>query len=405
MRPNIPTCVLIACCLFPPTLPSATAAPVRASTIEGKNIEGAWLGIQDAKIKLSVEGKDTLIDPAELMSLHWMGTTSRPAAAASRPSDEITVHLADGSRFPARILGSQGETIRLQTSLVPQLDLPMSRIAGLRYSHLESTAAVEAYTEALTNRDPTQDTLIVAQDGKVNTLRGVLEKLTESGGTFKWRERSVPIDRTRIFGLVLAKGAGAPAAPQARCILENGSVWAGRLTGGDEQKLELELAAGPTIDIAIDLINDIRFRNEHFVFLSDLEPASYEFTPWGVTRWEYRKDRSVANRPLQIGGQVFDRGIGMHSRSALTYTLNEPFQHLAASIGIDDAVGSRGNVVFRVIADGRELFNSGPVSGSDDPKPLLVSLGGAKTLQLVVDFGEDLDVGDHADWGNARLLK
>ncbi len=381
------------------------AAPVRALTIEGRATEGAWLGMEGEKFKLSVEGKETLLAPDQLMGLHWMATTSRPAAVTTRPGDEVLVHLADGSRFNARIAGTQGETVRFQTGLVPDLELKLSKLAAIRFSQDPTPAAEKAFTEALNSRDPTQDTLIVAQDGKVNTIRGTLEKLTETGGTFKWRNRSVPIDRARMFAVVLATGAGTPPAPKARCVLNDDSVWAGRLVGGDEKTVRLELAAGPTLAIDADLLSDIGFRNDHVRFLSDLEPSNYEFKPWGTTRWPYRKDRSAANRPIQIGGELFDRGIGMHSAASLTYTLKEPFREFAATIGIDDAVGSRGNVVFRVLADGREMFNSGPVTGRDEPKPVLVTLNGAKTLQLIVDYGDDLDIGDQADWGSARLIK
>jgi hypothetical protein len=381
------------------------AAPVRALTIEGQAIEGAWLGMEGDKFKFSVEGKETLLAPDQLMGLHWMATTSRPASVTTRPGDEVLVHLADGSRFNAQITGAQGETIQLQTGLMPELELKLSQMAAIRFSQEASPAADKAFAEALASRDPTQDTLFVAQDGKVNAIRGTLEKLTESGGTFKWRNRSVPVDRARMFAVVLATGAGTPPAPQARCVLTDRSVWAGRLVGGDQKTVQLELDAGPTLTIAVDLLSDIRFRNDHMQFLSDLEPSNYQFKPWGTTQWPYRKDRSAANRPIQIGGQLFDRGIGMHSAGSLTYTLNEPFRQFAATVGIDDAVGSRGNVVFRVLADGREVFNSGPVTGRDDPTPVLVTLNGAKTLQLIVDYGDDLDIGDQADWGNARLIK
>lgn len=393
------TIVVVACA------ESGAAAPVRATTIEGKSIEGAWLGMEGGQIRLSVEGKVVLLDPAQLLRLHGIATTSRPAPAASLPGDEVIVHLADGSRFPARITATEGESIRLATSLVPDLELKLSSLAGLRFAQADVPAGVAAFTEALADRDPTQDTLITLQDGKVSTLRVMLEALDPKGGRFRWRDRTVAVDRSRIFGLVLATGAGVPAVPPVRCRLTCGDVWAGRLVDGNEHTIRLELAAGPTIELAVDSVEDLLFRNDHVQFLSDLEPAKFDFEPWGTTRWPYRNDESVAGRPIRIGGEVYERGIGVHSATLLTYTLKEPFLRFAASIGIDDAVGSRGSVVFRVLADGREVFNSGPVSGRDAPKPVLVELNGAKTLQLAVDFGEDLDIGDQANWASARLIK
>src|SRR5207247_2531998 len=64
-----------------------------------------------------------------------------------------------------------------------------------------------------------------------------------------------------------------------------------------------------------------------------------------------------------------------------------------------------GNGVVQIKADGKVVFDSGPVTGDDEPRPVLVPIEGAKKIQLIVDYGDQLDVGDQADWGNARLIK
>jgi hypothetical protein len=83
----------------------------------------------------------------------------------------------------------------------------------VRFNQAELPAAAAAFSKALADRDPTQDALITTQDGKANTLHGTLESLDADGAVFKWRNRSVAIDRARMFALVLAVGAGAPPAP------------------------------------------------------------------------------------------------------------------------------------------------------------------------------------------------
>ena len=61
--------------------------------------------------------------------------------------------------------------------------------------------------------------------------------------------------------------------------------------------------------------------------------------------------------------------------------------------------------VFRVHADDKIVYDSGPVTGRDKPRPVLVSIEDAEHLKLEVDFGEALDVGDQANWANVRLIK
>ena len=78
--------------------------------------------------------------------------------------------------------------------------------------------------------------------------------------------------------------------------------------------------------LPVSQIGEIRFRSDRVLFLSELKPAEYVFEPFAVTPWPYRVDRSAANRPLQIGDEAFDRGIGMHSQARLSFDLPPGFR-------------------------------------------------------------------------------
>jgi hypothetical protein len=61
--------------------------------------------------------------------------------------------------------------------------------------------------------------------------------------------------------------------------------------------------------------------------------------------------------------------------------------------------------VFRVLGDGKVVFDSGVLTGKDPPRDMKVDMMGVNILTLVVDYGDELDLSDQADWGGARLLK
>jgi hypothetical protein len=366
------------------------------------------------------EEKRSEILPEELMLLSWTGAAASQPAVATQPAagsqapaatqpagspQGVTVYLPDGNKFQGAITASDANTITLKTQFVPELRLPLTHLAAVRLMPGEYKAAAEAFEKALASRDRSQDTLLIVREDRVTALKGVTESLGAGSGSFRWRDRSVPIKSDTAYGIVFAAGVQAPAAPQAICTLKDGSAWAGKLAGGDADMVTIELSVGLKVRLPVEQLVEIRFRSDRVLFLSDLEPVEYKFEPFSTTRWPYRRNRSVANRPLQIGDQQFERGIGVHSQSALTYDLPGPFSKLAAVIGIDRAAAPLGNVVFRVTADGKEVFNSGPVTGRDAPRAIDVPIGGAKRVQLLVDFGEELDVGDQADWGNVRLIK
>jgi alpha-galactosidase len=142
----------------------------------------------------------------------------------------------------------------------------------------------------------------------------------------------------------------------------------------------------------------------HGVFVSELEPVTVAEAGWFGTRFPWRRDASVSGRPLTLRGRVFERGLGVHSRSSLTYALDKKFSLLTGVIGLDDDGGAAGRVQFVVRGDGREMFRA-TLSGADEPKPLRVAVAGVERLELLVDFARDEDTGDRADWASLRLIR
>ncbi len=384
------------------TATSLSPAPVRAATIDGQSVEGKWAGPgKEGEIRIEAGGTAKTLRLDELLSLKW------PVAATAPTSEPLPllVHLKDGSRIPARLLSGGPHQIAIKTRWSKSLTVPLSLLKAVRFVEQQSPAAQEAFEQALADVKAMEDRLVVVRNERPTTLKGSLESLQPDGGSFRWRDRSIPIKSPEVCGVVLAVGAGEVASAPAACTMRDGDVWAGRVAGIDADSLRLQLASEGTIDLPVEQISEIRFRSDRVRFLDELTPAKYEFEPFGATRWLYRVNRSAANRPMRIGRQSFDRGIGVHSRSMLTYEAPQGFRQLAATIGIDEAVGDQGNVIFRVLADGKEVFNSGPVTGRDAPRPLLAPIQGARQIQLVVEFGNDLDIGDQADWADIRLIK
>ena len=115
-------------------------------------------------------------------------------------------------------------------------------------------------------------------------------------------------------------------------------------------------------------------------------------------------NKSVGGKPLTIGGQKFERGIGTHAVSVMYLRLQGQGQRFTASVGVDDEVaGQPASVEFQVIGDDKVLWESGLMKAGTPPRKVSVELGGVKTLVLVVEDGEDGIASDHADWADARV--
>lgn len=384
---------------------SAISEPmVQGVTIEGRSVEGRWQGFDDqGRIVLQADDATNALLPAEISNLSWPGR-----AATTQPTESDhpwMIHLPDQSRFAAALAGSEEGTLEFHTGYVDSLVLTLSEVAAIQCAHIGDKDLTRQFLQLMEKRDPTEDTLLVLRDGNISQLKGVTEALNAERISFKWRNRSREFPIDSIFGLIIAAGVQSQSVPAVQCFLRGDDIWAGRLVGGDAGRIILERGGGNRVTLPVSQLSEIRFRSDRVFFLSDLTPKEYECKPFATTQWEWRRDRSVANRPLRIGKRSYARGIGMHSQSSLVYELEPGYAHFAADIGIDEAVGYHGHVVMRVLADDKEVFNSGPVTGRDEPTSILVPINNVRQLTLVVDYGQELDIGDQANWANARLVK
>jgi alpha-galactosidase len=122
---------------------------------------------------------------------------------------------------------------------------------------------------------------------------------------------------------------------------------------------------------------------------------------WG----EAKIDQSVTGKPLAIGKETFEHGVGTHAVSVFYVQLNGGTRRFAAKVGPDSSQkGTAGSVEFRVIADGKTLYKSGVMRPGDAAKTIDVDLSGVKTLLLFVSSaGDGIDF-DHADWADANFV-
>ena len=120
--------------------------------------------------------------------------------------------------------------------------------------------------------------------------------------------------------------------------------------------------------------------------------------------WERtRSKKSVGGNPIRLRGQFYERGVGTHPPGHFAIALNGGSRRFTAVVGIDDEVNGGGTAEFKIIADGKLLWESGIVRGKDPVKAIDVNLTGAKVLDLIVTIGGDNFGNDHTDWADAKF--
>lgn len=141
------------------------------------------------------------------------------------------------------------------------------------------------------------------------------------------------------------------------------------------------------------------------IHLSDLEPQEAS-----AGSGQVQKDKTSVGSALTIGGERFERGIGTHANSVITYPLKPEYRRFVAVAGLDDMQRKQksGSVEFIVciVREDRTLSES-----ARSPKLTWDKAGrwhfdipiptGARAIQLVVEDAGDGNNGDLADWARA----
>jgi NPCBM/NEW2 domain/Pectate lyase superfamily protein len=146
-------------------------------------------------------------------------------------------------------------------------------------------------------------------------------------------------------------------------------------------------------------------------FLSDLQWTSAS-NGWGPIERDMSNGEQLAGdgkKPMTIGGKTFDKGLGVHANSSITYTLDGQCSSFHAEIGLDDEIKkysrrrNRGSVIFKVLSDGAVKYASSVVRSTTAVEAVSLDITGAKVLQLEVEDAGDGLAWDHADWAAAKV--
>lgn len=140
-------------------------------------------------------------------------------------------------------------------------------------------------------------------------------------------------------------------------------------------------------------------------YMSDLT-TKQSSNGWGTVR----KDKSISGGVIGLtrdGDFVdYNKGLGLHSNAEYVYDLEgKDYDYFESYVGVDKAMSSRpaSSVIFKVLVDGEEKFNSGVMRSTTPQKYVKVDVKNAKELKLIVNDAGDGDSSDHASFGDAKL--
>ncbi len=354
-----------------------------------------------------------LLVGAERIPLEDIVRATLPApqapAAAARPG--IIALLPDRSELAGDLASAAEERLRLRNASLGEVELPLDKLLALVFPRAFPTAAASDQFRVAVRTPPQSDTLFTTDGGSV---RGIVESVSAEAVTVKADALgTVAFPMQKVRGLALAQidVREAPVRLQVGVVLRDGSTIWGAPADGNEKSLKLETSFG-AFTLPFDAAASLLVAGGRWVMLSEIAPEAIDEKSYvGDRVWHLQRDANVLGGPLKARGVRYQRGLGVHSYSKLTYRLEKRYARFEALAAVDDCAVDEnldtrfGNVVFKVAVDGQERFTSGEVSWNDAPRAVSVDTANAETLSLEVDWGAGFHVRDRADWIEARLLR
>ncbi len=388
---------------------SLSGLPVEVKPLSGPTVSGELVDLTaQAVIVQTANGRQTL----DLSGL-WEIAPSQPA---SPPRDAATVwvELIDGSQLhTTQFTVSQG-VAALTWASGQTATVPTHSIHSVRWrDHGQTPDLAKQWTDLAAQKLDT-DIVVIRRTNNLDQLEGVLQDVTAESVQFQFQDQRMDVNRKKLDGLVYYHPAAGDYRQRLCQVTDaTASQWNVKSLRFVEGQLELVTAAGVKVLLPATQLMKVNFSSGNTVWLSDLEPETMHWRPYVDSQlpqplltklFQPRKDQSFSGGSLLLGGTIYPRGLAIRSRTELVYRLTADFRQFHAVLGIDDRVRAGGNVDLKLSGDERVLLSQN-ITGRDPPLTVDLDITGVKRLKILVDFGQELDIADHLDLCEARLIK
>ncbi|MBI3829352.1 MAG: NPCBM/NEW2 domain-containing protein [Planctomycetes bacterium] len=375
---------------------SAHGLDVVLSGADGDEVAGPLQSVK-ADAGLEVGGKTVKLE--DIAEVRVKGA----ALAASTAKAKIL--LRNGDAIQADIVQGNDTALKANQPLLGELNLKNNALKGIVFA-LKDAPAETVVAAFFAGADADEDKMLTPKGETVNGFMGGFndkEMVFEAGG----QKRSIPYDQVAAFRYAALERFKPVEGLWAAVRLTDGSIVGGRLTGFAEGSLSVDSGDGIVMKVPEKALLSIEIKGGKLTYLAELTPQAEEKPYVGgvpvVRPW--RRNLAVSGEKLRLGRKEYNRGIGVHSYCKLTYTLDGAYDRFLSDVGLDASAPSSAVCSYKIMADGKEL-EAGDVKSGDAAKKIKVSVMGAKSLELICDYGPDNDdAGDHLDWADARLLK
>jgi len=402
----------------------AAAAEISFEKIDGSRHTATVKSLDSNELLINVTGNEEAISTAQILSLATPIAAGQPDPTA-QPLDthldterSCLMYTSDGSRMIAKkFLIAEGSVSISDAGLTTtegSVSFPAKNLQSVVLQGQRLVLLQKSWDELVAARG-NLDLLVVEKDGFLDYYEGIVTSVTATRVEFDIDEEVIPVKRSKVFGIIFRNRPRGLAKAEVIGKYRDGSGELLNLTAlsMDRETLRVTSPLGFTITHKLTDPFRLDFSVGKLVYLGDI---AYDDFSWNSALGaeqlfdtlsqarQLQKNIGLTGNPLSLDGKTYKKGVAMQSKSRVAWRLQDKFSRLKATVGIDDAVRPGGNLIFRIFGDNKMLHES-QITGQEQAKALDLDITGVQRIIIEVDYGEALNIADHLNLVNLRLVK
>lgn len=394
--------ILFAYCVFPSdsTLTFAT----------GETASGQLIEIADNELTFNADENESKFAFEQLAEIEL-------ADCDPRLEGRLRVTMIEGSKILARSFTSdEGKSIPVTVDGM-KFEIENRNLQRVLLQPLDTDELKAEWENLKLTPLESGDAIVVKRKGQLETLEGVVGKISDETVEFKLDDRSAEIDRKKIYGVIYYRAGRELPSAKSEVTLINGSTIQSKSLRWSKGVVEIDTTAGSKFNLPSDSVARINFAVGRAKMLGDMTPTTSDWSPL-MTRSAIlehlkkvrlpRANLSYSSEPLDLKfypeptnflqppeRREFKSGYAMHGGSKLVFNLDGNFERLTGLAGFAPTADQSGNVTLQIRADNRSVLSQHMLNRYEqNPVEIDINVKGIKRLVIEVDYHDGRAVGD-----------
>ncbi|HZN37563.1 MAG TPA: NPCBM/NEW2 domain-containing protein [Planctomycetota bacterium] len=389
LKPSVPAACVLAWLGALGAVP-AQAPPLEIALRDGTTLLATELTGDPAQgVEVVAAGMRRRVAAGELLAVH-----GAPAKIAELPA----AYLCGGEVVRGVVAGGDatGDHLELLSPVLGRVSIAVDRIAVL-------AAAGVARPTLLELPEGVGEALYLRAQVGYDLVAGTLHQFGEQGvkfqpaaGAARWYAA------TEFVALRIADAAPRSGPAPVQLLTRTGDRLGITVRKLTTKVVQCELEGGAVVDLRLSDLACLSFAGVG-TFLSDLKPSEVAESGFeGDVVYPWQRDHAALGGPLLAGGRAHGKGLGVHSRSRLSFQVPEGCERFWTRVGLDDSAAElrvQANADVRVLVNGKLVFERlGLAAGRAPQDTGALPVKPGDTLTLEADFGHGRELGDRIDW-------